>query len=150
MTLRERFELDRDAHRLTFRRDLNATAEAVFDAWTRPEQVAKWWDPAGRDLAQCDIDLRVGGRFSFVNAGQEDHPFAGEYTAISRSTQIAFTAMGAAGSVVLTPEGHGTRMVVEITCGSAEHLERFVEMGIADGTARTLDNLLDFFEKRAA
>ena len=150
MTLRERFELDRDAHRLTFRRDLNATAEAVFDAWTRPEQVAKWWDPAGRDLAQCDIDLRVGGRFSFVNAGQEDHPFAGEYTAISRPTHIAFVAMGADGSVVLTPQGHGTRMVVEITCRSAEHLERFVEMGIADGTARTLDNLWDFFGKRTA
>ena len=150
MNLRERFELDRDTHRLIFRRDVNATTEAVFDAWTRPEQVTKWWDPEGRDLAQCDIDLRVGGRFSFVNTGREDHPFAGEYTTISRPTYIAFVAMGANGSVVLTPQGHGTRMVVEITCGSAEHLEQFVKMGIADGTAQTLDNLLDFVEKHTA
>ena len=150
MKLRERFELDRDANRLVFRRDVNALAEAVFDAWTRPEQVTQWWDPKGRDLAQCDIDLRVGGRFSFVNAGWENHPFAGEYTAISRPTHIAFAAMGADGSVVLMPQGHGTRKVVEITCGSVERLEQFVKRGIADGTAQTLDNLLDFVEKHAA
>ena len=33
-------------------------------------------------------------------------------------------------------------MTLVMTCGSAEHLEQFLKMGIADGKARTLDNLV--------
>jgi uncharacterized protein YndB with AHSA1/START domain len=44
----------------------------VYEAWTRPEHVTRWWDPAGKPLAACIIDLRPGGAFRFVN----DHPVA--------------------------------------------------------------------------
>ena len=144
------FELDRDTNRLILRRSLNATAETVFDAWTRPEQVTKWWDPTGRDLAHCEIDLRVGGAFSFVNAGHESHPFAGRYTEISPPHRINFDAMGAEGSVFLTEDGSVTHMTVEIRCVSPEQLAQFVKTGIADGTATTLDNLVAFVGSRAA
>ena len=35
----------------------------VFDAWTRSDRVAEWWDPTGVPLAVCEIDLRPGGGF---------------------------------------------------------------------------------------
>jgi uncharacterized protein YndB with AHSA1/START domain len=144
MTSTDRFELDRDGYRLIFRRVVNASAEELFDASTRSEQVSKWWDPSGRDLVACKIDLRVGGGFSFVNEGFEDHPFEGTYTEISPPHRIVFNAMGAAGSVPLEECGGTTQMTVEMKCASREQLEQFIKMGIADGTATTLDNLIAF------
>ena len=44
----------------------------------------------------------------------------------------------------LTPHDGGTRMTVEIVCNSAEHLERYIQLGVARGTARTCDNLVAF------
>lgn len=144
------FELDRKRNRLVFRRDLATSAERAFDAWTVPALITRWWDPEGRPLAGCDVDLRVGGAFRFVNAGGGAHGFAGTYTEIDRPHRLAFGAQGASGVVTFEEAGGTTRMTVEITCGSEEHLEQFVRMGIADGTARTLDNLSAFLRERAA
>jgi uncharacterized protein YndB with AHSA1/START domain len=138
----DRFEADWINNRLIFRRVVNASAEQLFDAWTLPANVSKWWDPSGRDLAACKIDLRVGGDFRFVNEGPEQHSFEGTYAEISRPHRIVFHAMGAVGSVVLEEGGGITRMTVEIKCSTREQLDQFVKMGIAQGTATTLDNLV--------
>ncbi|MBI5866990.1 MAG: SRPBCC domain-containing protein [candidate division Zixibacteria bacterium] len=43
----------------------NAPRELVFNAWTVPEQLKKWWAPKGCTLLHCTVDLRVGGLFLF-------------------------------------------------------------------------------------
>jgi uncharacterized protein YndB with AHSA1/START domain len=50
---------------ITITRVLDAPRELVFKAWTDPDQVAKWFGPAGFDTPRdsVEIDLRVGGRF---------------------------------------------------------------------------------------
>jgi uncharacterized protein YndB with AHSA1/START domain len=149
VTPTDRYEFDRDGNRLILQRVVNASVEKLFDAWTRPDQVSRWWDPSGRDLVACKIDLQVGGGFSFVNEGFEDHPFEGTYTEISRPHRIVFNAMGAVGSVLLDDSGGTTQMTVEMKCASREQLEQFVKMGIADGTATTLDNLVAFVREGA-
>lgn len=141
MTVDARFELDRASHTLILRRALAATPERLFAAWTTPDQVARWWDPEGRPLAECTIDLRVGGGFRFVNDGHPQHPFEGRYTRIDPPDRLMFDAMGAQGTVLFEPEGDRTRMTVSIRCASRDHLEQFVAMGVAEGTAATLDNL---------
>ena len=49
----------------------NAPRHLVFEAWTKPEHVKHWWDPCGRPLAICEIDLRPRGTFRFVNSTPE-------------------------------------------------------------------------------
>ena len=46
-------------------RVFDAPRELVFKAWTDPDQVAKWFGPAGFEIPRdsVEIDLRVGGRF---------------------------------------------------------------------------------------
>jgi uncharacterized protein YndB with AHSA1/START domain len=46
-------------------RVFDAPRQLVFEAWTNPEQVAKWWGPVGfhTPLDTVEIDLRVGGRY---------------------------------------------------------------------------------------
>lgn len=50
---------------LRITRTFPAKRERVFDALTKPEQVAQWWGPAGFTLPQADLDLRVGGKYRF-------------------------------------------------------------------------------------
>lgn len=126
---------------IVFERDLAAPREEVFDAWTRPERVSDWWDPTGAPLASCEIDLRVGGSFRFVNAGHSP-PFTGTYVAIERPSRLVFEALGSVGTVALEAAGAGTHMHVTIRCASKEHLAHFVELGVAEGTDRTFDNLV--------
>jgi uncharacterized protein YndB with AHSA1/START domain len=100
----------------------------VFDAWTRPEVLQRWW-AAGPDWTSpgCDVDLRVGGRYvlRMRDAATGDvHVVEGEYREIDRPRRLVYTwgwqdADGApAGDVsVVTVEfgadGDGTRVVLE-------------------------------------
>jgi uncharacterized protein YndB with AHSA1/START domain len=141
--------IDRDAGTIRLVRDFAAPPPVIFDAWTKPEHVACWWDPAGERLAECDIDLRPGGAFRFVSRAHPQMPFTGVYREIQRPERLAFDALGSQGRVMLQGVGAGTRMVVEIECASPEHLEQFLKMGIDTGTAQTLDNLVAYVGQRS-
>ena len=87
------FEIDRTKNTITLTRRIKATPVRLFAAWTTPEQVAQWWDPEGTPLATCDIDLRVGGKLRFVNAGP-GHGFEGTFRVIEPPSLLVFDAMG--------------------------------------------------------
>lgn len=54
--------LDRE---IVFARVLDANPEAVFDAWIDPEQIVKWFGPAGMAIESRAIDIRPGGVWRF-------------------------------------------------------------------------------------
>lgn len=141
--------IDRASHTITFQRRLAATRDDVFDAWTRPEEIAAWWDPTGAPLVECEIDARPGGAFRFVNQGHSP-PFTGVYQLVDRPAKLIFEALGAVGTVTLTADGDNTLMHVTIRCASAAHLEQLVKFGVDENTGRTLDNLVTRVQKRAA
>jgi uncharacterized protein YndB with AHSA1/START domain len=142
-------EIDRKAHTIRLTRVLDAPRVEIFDAWTKREQVTCWWDAAGGLLTSCEIDLRRGGAFKFVTKSQPEMPFAGVYREIASPDRLVFEAMGATGRVVLRDVAGKTHMTVEIECGSAEHLEQFLKMGVDVGTSQTLDNLVAFARRRS-
>src|SRR5713226_9536918 len=83
--------VDRDAHAITLTRSFAAPREHVFEACTRPEHVACWWDPSGAQLTECMIDLRPGGAFRFVNHGSSHvPPFSGIYREIAPPERLIF------------------------------------------------------------
>lgn len=135
-------------HTLTFQRLLSAPPEAIFDAWTQPDQISEWWDPTGEKLASCTIDLRPGGAFRFETRGHAP-PFTGTYKLIDRPSRLVFEAMGALGTVTLLPEGPSTAMTVTIRSPTPEHFEMFVKLGVDAGTRRTMDNLVEYAKKSA-
>lgn len=130
---------------LTFTRTFTAAREAVFAAWTTPEQLRLWWDPTGAPLASCTVDLRPGGAFCFGHEeGGHAPPFAGVYRVVNPPEELVFDAMGALGTVRLEAAAPGTRMTVSIRCPSAEAFAGFLRLGVKDGTEQTLDNLVVF------
>lgn len=137
------FEIDRKTHVIVLTRVFAASREQVFAAWTQPEHVKCWWDPTGAPLAECEIDLRPGGAFRFVTRNAR-HPFAGVYREISPPDRLVFEAMESTGRVILETVGGKTRLTVKIECGTAARLEEYLKMGVGDGTARTIDNLVAY------
>jgi uncharacterized protein YndB with AHSA1/START domain len=141
--------IDEGTYTISFERKLAGTCEDVWAAWTRPDEIAEWWDPTGARLVACEVDLRVGGAFRFVNAGHAP-PFTGTYRTVERPTRLVFDAVGALGTVTLDAAGAGTRMRVTIRCASKQHLEQLIALGVASNTDLTFDNLVAHVAGRVA
>lgn len=72
---------------------VSAPPSNVFEAWTNPEQIARWWGPYILTMVICEVDLRTGGRWRFVERSREGHEFEfrGEYKEILRPGRIVHT-----------------------------------------------------------
>jgi uncharacterized protein YndB with AHSA1/START domain len=75
-------------------RSFAAPRERVFDAWTKPELVKRWFGGAGFTIPECEIDLRPGGRYRWVmqrTAGPERFTMTGTYREILRPVRLVNT-----------------------------------------------------------
>lgn len=57
--------------KLVIERIFDAPIEKVWEAWTNPEIVKKWWGPEGFSAPSIKIDLRVGGKYIYAMHGPE-------------------------------------------------------------------------------
>ena len=53
--------VEKPAHEVVITRVFDAPRRLVFDVWTKPEHVVRWWGPKGYTSPSCKIDLRPGG-----------------------------------------------------------------------------------------
>ena len=112
---------------LRLERTFDAPADAVFDAWTNPEVLRRWWkvDPEGTTPI-ADVDLREGGsyRLAMQNPGSEGlHTVRGRYLQVSRPELLEYTwaweqqdgSIGEESTVVVRfqPDGDRTNVVLE-------------------------------------
>src|SRR5690242_16164216 len=66
--MENRTTVERKSEReLVVTRTFNGPARIVFEAWTKPELLKRWWatKSAGVSLLSCELDVRVGGRYRF-------------------------------------------------------------------------------------
>jgi uncharacterized protein YndB with AHSA1/START domain len=72
----------------------DAPPRLVFEAMTKVEHVKQWWGRLGDgySVPVCEIDLRVGGKWRFVNRHpQGEVVFYGEYREISPPSRLVYT-----------------------------------------------------------
>lgn len=78
-------------------RVVDAPRERVFPAWTEPDELARWWGPAGMSTARStvSIDARPGGKWTAtMKSDGEDGteiPFYGVYQELESPIVLAFT-----------------------------------------------------------
>jgi uncharacterized protein YndB with AHSA1/START domain len=76
-------------------RDFDAPAPLVFDAFTRPDLLRRWYGARGWWLVECEVDLRVGGRWRFVSHGPDGGTMGqgGVYRVVRRPYEVVFTEL---------------------------------------------------------
>ncbi|KYF56914.1 ATPase [Sorangium cellulosum] len=131
----------------------NAPRQIVFDAMTKPEHVRRWWGclSEGYSVPVCEIDLRPGGKWRFVNR----HPggefaFYGEYKEITPPSRLVFTEIFeqypdtvTVVTSVFTEEAGKTRMTVTVRYPSLEVRDIVLSTGMAEGAGISYDRLED-------
>ncbi|HEU5005164.1 MAG TPA: SRPBCC domain-containing protein [Candidatus Saccharimonadales bacterium] len=78
------------AKEVVFERTYDAPVEKVWQAWTNPEELKKWWGPNNVTIPECEIELEVGGRFYIVMEADES---MGEYAGTRWPMEAKFTVV---------------------------------------------------------
>jgi uncharacterized protein YndB with AHSA1/START domain len=129
----------------------NAPRHLVFEAMTKPEHVKHWWGclAEGYSVPVCEIDLRPGGAWRFVNRHPKgEAAFHGEYREIAPPSRLVFTEIFEqfpdTVSVVtaeFSEEGGKTRLTTTVHYPSLEVRDMVMASGMAKGAGISYDRL---------
>jgi uncharacterized protein YndB with AHSA1/START domain len=80
---------------IVLRRVFDAPRRMVFDAFTKPELLKRWFGARGWNLVVCQVDLRVGGTWRFVSHGPDgtDMGHGGMYREIVPPDRLVYTEL---------------------------------------------------------
>src|SRR6202142_2992647 len=81
-------------------RTYDASPETVWQAWTNPGMLKQWWGPDNVSIPECEVDLKVGGKFYIVmEAGEAIGPYKGtkwpmeaEFTVVEPNSKLSYKA----------------------------------------------------------
>ncbi|HSC62696.1 MAG TPA: SRPBCC domain-containing protein [Caldimonas sp.] len=131
--MENRTTVERKSEReLVVTRTFDALARIVFDAWTRPELLRRWWAPksTGLSLLSCEADVRVGGRyrFEFGQGATTIVAFFGRYLEVAPHSRLVWTNEesddGAVSTLTFEEKEGKTVLVLSELYPSKEALDR--------------------------
>ena len=152
--MKNRTTVERKSEReLVVTRTFTGPARIVFEAWTKPELLKRWWAPksTGVTLLSCEADVRVGGRYRFEfshEASKQSMAFFGRYIEVTPYSRLVWTndesADGAVTTVTFEEKEGKTLLVLHELYPSKEALDGSIA-GMEGGMPETfaqLDELL--------
>ncbi len=157
---------------------VDASPDAVFEAWTDAALLARWWGPPGFTIPVCVADARPGGRYRIVMRAADgvDYPMEGVYREVTKPERLVFTVdlsghpaawhatledavrrLGGSPSplpVLLASvtfeelRAGGTGLGIRTRFDTAVRRDAFLAMGMNEGWAQSLERLAALLEKR--
>jgi uncharacterized protein YndB with AHSA1/START domain len=99
---------DTAARELVITRVFDAPRELVWQAWTDPEHMKRWWGPQHFTAPACKIDLRVGGHYHFCMRSPEGQEFwnTGVYREVVAPSRLVYTSNFADEKGNIVPASH--------------------------------------------
>jgi uncharacterized protein YndB with AHSA1/START domain len=78
---------------LVVRRTIQAPVERVFEAWTQPEHLRRWWGPRPVTCSDAAVDLRVGGSYRIGNRMPDASVLwiSGEFEVVEPPKRLVYT-----------------------------------------------------------
>ena len=118
--MKSRTVVERKSEReLVVTRTFNAPARIVFEAWTRPALLMRWWAPksTGMSLLSCEADVRAGGRYrlEFGRGDAKPMAFFGKYIEVIPPSRLVWTNEESTDGAITTltfEEKDGTTLLV--------------------------------------
>jgi uncharacterized protein YndB with AHSA1/START domain len=131
-------------------RTFNGPARIVFEAWTKPELMMKWWTPVsfGITFISCDMDVRTGGTYRFVMghpAFDQPMAFHGKYLEVDPPKRIVWTndegEEGSVTTVTFEEKDGKTHLVLRDVYSSKAALDEAMEQGSIGGYPEQFNQL---------
>lgn len=138
-------------------RVFDAPLEAVWEAWTVPEEVAQWWGPRGFTLTTHSRDLRSGGHWHYTMHGPDgtDHENTTQYLEVVPRQRLVYDHGGHADrpplfrvTVLFSEQDGRTRMDMTSTFATPEVMEQMRVFIRKAGGEGTWDRLAEHLGKR--
>jgi uncharacterized protein YndB with AHSA1/START domain len=147
------------SNQIRITRIYDAPVKAVWDAWTDPEQVAKWWGPRGFTLTTHSKDLRPGGSWSYTMHGPDgvDYPNNTRYFEVEKYSKLVYDHGGSDDrppmfrvTVLFTEINGKTKMEMSMalpTPEAAQETRKFIKKAGGDAT---WDRLAEYLVKESS
>ena len=140
----------KSARELVVTRVFDGPAHIVFEAWTKPELLKRWWVPrsCGMSFLSCEADVRTGGTYRFVfshAAFEQPAAFFGKYLEVTPYTRLVWTNEesdeGAVTTVTFEEKGRKTLVIVNDLYPSKEALDNAIASGSTSGAGEQFEQL---------
>ncbi len=155
MTAKTRIQVEPGKPTIVMERVFDAPRGLVFEAWTNPEHLARWWGPRDLTLAVCEIDFRPGGAWRFVLRGRDgsDYGFGGEYREILPPERLSYTFRfdgapdaEAVETLTFVEKDGKTTLTSTMVHTSVENRDAHVRSGMEEGALETMDRLAELLD----
>lgn len=133
-------------------RAFRAPRQLVYQAWTTPELIKRWWAGERGTVTHVEVDLRVGGHWRYVmvaNAGFEV-AFHGEYSEVVPAERLVSTEVfegmpeaAALGTTTFTEDGGITTLTILVEHSSKANRDAHINSGMEAGMQESLSKLED-------
>jgi uncharacterized protein YndB with AHSA1/START domain len=145
-------EIYQDGTDLFFERTFDAPRDKVWQAFTDPDLVPRWWGPNESSTEVVEMDVRPGGRWRYISRAphRDDVTFFGEYLEVTPPERLRWTFMfdvdglgpqGGPETFTFEDLGGSTRVVSRGHFGSTEAIEGGLATGMVKGALETWDRL---------
>ncbi len=134
----------------------DAPVQAVWDAWTDPEQVAQWWGPRGFTITTQSKDLKTGGHWKYMMHGPDgtDYWNITTYLEVEEGKKLVYDHGGNEDqpplfrvTVFFIDEKGKTKLDMTMTLATPEAAEETRKVIKKTGGNSTWDRLAEFLEK---
>jgi len=133
-------------------RTFDAPRALVFEAWTNPHHVRRWYGCAIHELVACEIDFRVGGRYRFAMRAPDgvEHTMTGVYREIAPPSRIVcteryetavFRSEDAIVTTTFVEQDGRTTLTSTVLHPSREQRDGHLNSGMERGAGETFDRL---------
>ena len=143
-----------DGGDLVFERTFDAPRERVWQAFTDPEQVPRWWGQRHTTTIVEEMDVRAGGKWRYVSRAPDRDAvaFYGEYLEVDPPRGFKWTfmfdvegvgPMGGPETFTFEEIDGKTKVTSVGHIGSVDELEGALSTGMVAGALETWDRLAD-------
>lgn len=140
-------------------RSFKAPAALVFAAYTKPEHIRHWWHAGFGEMTECNVDLRVGGRWRYAMNTPDGQPvgFSGEFLEIAPPDRLVFTEAfdpfpdsPATVTITFTEQSGFTRVQTRVQHLNKADRDAHLQSGMEVGVARAYDLMQQRLNEMAA
>lgn len=142
-------------------RIVNAPRELVFEVWTKPEHLIHWWGPNGFTNTFQEVEIRTGGRWTFIMHGPDGKNYPNEivYHEVTPPSKLRYGHSGPEDpdgvnfttTVTFEEEAAGkTKVTMTGVFPSKEMMELVIrERGAKEGGQQTMAKMVAYAEQLA-